>query len=82
MADTVMCAVLAMDAYWHNPDNGSWYGDIAKFFSKLETDQLGNYTLTAVSTSEAWNGYGVGAGSPPLVRTRRTPLNSIRGLLI
>jgi hypothetical protein len=40
---TVMDAVFAMNAYEHNPDDGSWSNDLAKFFPSLPDNQLGDY---------------------------------------
>jgi hypothetical protein len=47
---TVMDAVFAMDAYEHNPDNGSWALDLTRFFPNLTDGQLGIYSVGPVST--------------------------------
>jgi hypothetical protein len=49
-ADTIMDAILAMDAYSHNPDDGSWSKKFTDFFN-LTNGQLGNYVVSDVSTS-------------------------------
>src|ERR1700722_8353381 len=46
---TVMDAVFAMDAYEHNPGDGSWSQDLTNFFPDLENGLLGSYALMAVS---------------------------------
>lgn len=50
---TVIDAVFAMNAYEHNPDDGSWStNDLRKFFPNLYAGQLGDYSLEAVSTAD------------------------------
>jgi pimeloyl-ACP methyl ester carboxylesterase len=48
---TVIDAVFAMNAYEHNPDDGSWtFADLAQFFPDLDEIELGDYVLADVST--------------------------------
>jgi len=50
---TVIDAVFAMNAYEHDPDNGSWSTkDLGKFVPYLYAGQLGDYSLEAVSTAD------------------------------
>lgn len=52
---TLVDAVFSMDAYERNPDDGSWAADLSQFFPNLVDDELGNYVLTAVSSSAELN---------------------------
>lgn len=49
---TVIDAVFAMNAYQHNPDDGSWSNNLAAFFPNLYAGQLGDYSLEAVSLAD------------------------------
>lgn len=53
---TVIDAVFAMNAYEHNPDDGSWTtvaGSVGQYFSDLNSDQLGNNAAERLACYDA-----------------------------